>query len=247
MPVPAVALIALAVVALAVWAVRKDVRTRRQKAELLSTMGFQRLERPDPQDTEAILKLYRRGRERGRRLRLGNAFGCDCPGGHMYVFDVDNPGRRQSRLATSAAGVVRRDTGLPAFEIYGLAQKEQDGPVAGWVSSLVGNVLGHGKVLPFDDHPAFARRFMVLSPAEDGEEAVRRYLTPEAREALLDFHFMSLVAEDDAFALQVNPFMGPKPGDEIGALRKLVEEAGRMARVLESASPSSARRAPGER
>jgi cell division protein FtsX len=48
MPVPAVALIALATVVLAVWAVRKDVLTRRRKAELLSTMGFRPLERPDP-------------------------------------------------------------------------------------------------------------------------------------------------------------------------------------------------------
>jgi hypothetical protein len=59
----------------------------------------------------------------------------------------------------------------------------------------------------------------VLSPGEDGEEAVRRYLTPEVREALVAFRFMSLVAEGDAFALQVNPFMGPTPGDEVGALR----------------------------
>jgi hypothetical protein len=242
MPVPAAVLIALAVVGLAVWAIRRDVRTRRRKAELLSTMGFQRLERPDPQDAEAILQMYRRGRARGRRLRLRNAFGCDCPGGHLYVFDVENPGQRQSSLATSAVGVVRRGTGLPAFEIYGLAEKDKDGPVAGWVTSLVGKALGHGKVLPFDDHPAFARRFMVLSPGEEGEEAVRRYLSLEVREALLGFRFMSLVAEGDAFGLQVNPFMGPKPGDEVGALRGLVEEAGRMARVLEPASPSSARR-----
>jgi hypothetical protein len=128
----------------------------RRVQELLSTMGFQRLERPDPQDAEAILQMYRRGRTRSGRLRLRNTFGCAFPGGHLY--------------------------------------------------------------------------------------AVRRYLTPGVREALLAFRFMSLVAEGDAFALQVNPFMGPKPGDEVGALRGLVEEAGRMARALEEASPSSARK-----
>jgi hypothetical protein len=92
-------------------------------------------------------------------------FGYAIPGGHLYVFDVENPGRRQSRLATSAVGVVRHHTGLPAFEIYRLAEKEKDGPVAGWVTSLVGDALGHGKVLPFDPprvcppvHGALARR-----------------------------------------------------------------------------------------
>ncbi len=232
MPVPLpVVLLVAAILVVAVWAVRADLRRKRQQVELLTTMGLRPIEQPDPQDAEALLAVFRHGPVRSRRLRLDRTFGRDCPGGHLYVFDVRNPGQKRSLIASSAVGVVRRGAGLPAMEIRSLG--EQGAAMPEWMVSMIGTRLGPGKAVDLpDDVPEFSRRFKVFAP-EDAEAAVRRLLTAEVRRALLEFHFLSLDAGGDAFALQSNPFLGPKRGDEVGALRTTIEEAGRVARALE--------------
>lgn len=230
MPVPLpVVLVAAAVLVLVVWSVRVDRRRRARLAELLATMGFRPMS-PDPRDADALMGLYRHGVAQGRRIRLENVHGCDVPGGRRYVFDVRVPGQKRSLLASNVVGLVRRGAGLPAMEVRTLG--EQAAGMPEWMKSMIGNLLGPGRPVPFDDSPEFSRRFTVFAPAE-AEAAVRRVLTPQVRQALLGFRFLSLETGGDALALEANLVEGPNRGDEQGALRALIQESERVARVLE--------------
>jgi hypothetical protein len=242
MPPTYVIVLLVLMAAAAVWAIRADrVRTRR-KAELLASMGFRTVEAADPQAAEALLALFKRGHERARPLRFSKVFRSDQAVGQVYVFDVVDPGsRRRSQLATSAVGVVRRGAGLPAMEVWGFSK--EGGPMDQLMATLVGKWLHHGEVVPFED-PAFARRFTVVA-AGAGEVAVRATLGAGVREALGKMHFMGLSAEGDAFALQANPYSAENRGDEIGTLRRLIEEAPAVARALESTEASFGGAAPG--
>jgi hypothetical protein len=234
MPLPVVVAIVAAVAVLAVLAVRKELRDRKRKMELLVTKSFRPLEPPAPEEAEALLQLYRRGPARAWHLELWKPFRRNHRGGGMYVFGVMATGQRRGpRVVASSVGVIRRGAGFPPFEIY--AMSEQGGPMGKFVVPLLTGALGQGKVVHFDDLPEFSRRFTVLSPEEGGEDAVRAYLTPALREALLPFQFFTLLAEGDALALHPNTMSGPGRGDEIGALARLIDEAGEVARVLEEA------------
>jgi hypothetical protein len=80
--------------------------------------------------------------------------------------------------------------------------------------------------------PEFARRFTVLLPQGAEEAAVRAYLTPGIRQALMECRFQMLTAGGDAFALQPNPTGPQRVADENQLLRDLVDEALRLAPVL---------------
>jgi hypothetical protein len=221
-----------------IWVVRSERRKAREKAQLLSTMGFQPVERLDPQLAEALLGLFRRGGLRGKPLKLWRMFRCDSTAGQILVFDVlDPPSRRQSRVATSAVGIVRRGTRLPAFEIC--AYTEEGGAASRMMVRFISQGLGHGQVVRFGDLPEFSRRFTVLSTGGNGEEAVRGYLTPGVRQKLMDCQFLVLAAEGDAFALQPNPVPSSKRVKDVDLLRNMVEEAIQLAQVLQPPAPLS--------
>jgi hypothetical protein len=238
MPLPLVVAIVAGIAVMAVLAVRREIGMAKRKAELLVARGFRPLEQPEPEVAGPLLQLYRRGPARNWYLQLWKPFHRDHRGGGMYVFGVMAPKRRRGgRIVASSVGVIRRGAGLPPFEVY--AMSEQGGPMGKFVVPLLTGALGQGRVIPFDDLPEFSRRFTVLSPVEGGEEAVREYLTPALREALLQFQFFTLLAEGDAFALHANTLSRSGRGDDIGALARLIDEASEVARVLEEAPRSS--------
>jgi hypothetical protein len=223
---PAVIVLVVVMVLLAVWAIRTELRRTKEQARLLSAMGFQLVAQPDPRDGEALLGLYRRerGALRGQRLVLRRVFQSDSSDGRLFVFDVLAPdSRRSSHVAAGAVGVVRRGAGLPIFEICAIS--EQGGMAGRMVIHLVTKELHHGHVVRFDDLPEFAQRFTVLAPDEAGEAAVRSYLTADVRQRLMGLQFFALTAGGDALALQaLPPRMGSRVSETV-ALRKLIEDA----------------------
>ncbi len=243
MPLPLVAIVVGVAALAAIWLVRTERERARQRAQLLSTMGFQPLEHPDPELTEPLLELYRRGRNRGKRLLLEKPFHRDSPAGRLCVFDVLAPGQRHTRVASSAVGVVRAGAGLPRFEIWAYA--EEGAPPSGLMVPFLGKGMGHGQVVPFDDLPEFSRRFTVLSVDEGGRAAVRSYLSADRRRELMGHAFLALVAGGDAFALQENPFSPANRGQGSGLLRRMVGDAPRLARVLDAPSTPFGEAVPG--
>jgi hypothetical protein len=227
---PAVIVVVVLFAVVAIWAVRTDLRRRREQARLLSAMGFQPVAQPAPQDAEALLGLYRRERS-GRRIALRRVFQSDSSAGRLFVFDVLAPGsRRNTQVTAGAVGVVRRGAGLPTFEICALA--EQGGVASRLMIRLVAKGLERGHVVRFDDPPGFAQRFTVLANAPEGEAAVRSCLTADARQRLMGLQFFVLGASGDALALQaLPPSMGSRVS-ETAALRKLVEDALQAAEAL---------------
>ena len=224
-------MIAIAVVVLVILAVRAERKRARAKTALLSTLGFQVLDQPDPQITEVLLALYRRGSKRGRPLRLGKVSHRASPAGSVYIFDVSDAGSsRASQVVSNAVGVVRPGARLPHFEIWAYA--EGGGMLDQMMLGVVQKKVAGGHQVRFDDQPEFGRRFTVFAPDEDGDRAVRSYLTLAVRRALMNAQFLALVAGGDAFALQGNPFSATNRGDEMGVLRQLVDEALRQAEVL---------------
>ncbi len=243
MPLPVVVAIVAAVVVLAVLAVRRELGNQKRKAALLVTKGFRPVERPDPDEAEPLLQLYRRGPAKGRKLRLWRAFRRDHRGGGMLVFGVMAPPerRRTAKIVDDAVGIICRGAGFPAFELYAVGA--ENAPMARFVVPLLTGPLAQGQVVRFDDVPEFSRRFPVLSPVEGGERAVRAALSPELRQALLRFQFFTLLAEGDAIALHADTLSGPGRADPIEALGRTIDEAGDVARVLEEAFASARSRA----
>jgi hypothetical protein len=232
MPLPSIAIIAAIVVLGVVLLARQQVRRSRARAALLTTMGFRPVEQPDPQLTEALLEPFRRGRLAGKRLALREVWSSDAAGGRVCVFDVLNPASpRQSLVASNAVGVVRRGMRLPALEICAYA--ERGGTLEQMMVGFITKGLGNGRIVRFDDVPEFGKRFTVLVPADEGEEVVRGYLTASRRQELLASQFLILKAEGDGFALQPNPTSPAGRAGELALLRALIEEAHRLARVLE--------------
>lgn len=240
MPLPSVAVVVVVVVLAGVWVVRSERRRAREKAQLLTSMGFRPLEQPEPRLAEALLALYRRGRS---GLQLRKAFIRDAPAGHLVVFDAVDPGsRRRFQVASDAVGLVRPGARLPHFEIC--AYSAEAGLAGQLMVRVISEGLGHGRALRFDDLPEFNRQFTVLATVEGGEEAVRGCLTAGVRQALLGSRFLILAAGGEALALQGNPASAANRGDELGLLRALVDEAGRLARVLEPGSTAPGAVAP---
>lgn len=240
MTFPSVAIVVGIVLLAAIWLVLTQRRRARQKAALISAMGFQPVKQPDPQLTEALLALYGRGRggTRGKGLKLSRMFHRHSLAGHLYLFDVRDPGSsRRSQVASDVVGIVRHEACLPLFAICSFA--EEGGTVAKLMIGLIRKVLGDAQVVHFDDLPEFSRRFTVLSPGEDGEEAVRSYLTAGVRQKLMGFEFVLLMAGGVAFALQGNPYSATHRGNESSFLRKLVDDVSQAAEVLEPRESSS--------
>lgn len=101
---PSIAVIVVLGVLGVIWVVRTDRRRTAEKAALLTTLGFQRLESPDPQQAEPLLALFRRGRG-GTRLELWRTFHRASASGHLYAFSVLNrASSRQSLVASDAVG-----------------------------------------------------------------------------------------------------------------------------------------------
>jgi hypothetical protein len=247
MPIPpAVIVVVVAIVLLAIWAVRSERRRAKERARLLSTMGFQPLQHPDPQATAALLALYRRDGSalRGRSLALRRVFQSDSSAGQLFVFDVVAPGsRRGSQIASGAVGVVRQGARLPTFEVCALA--EQGGTASRLMLRLITKGLGHGQVVHFDDLPEFAQRFTVLAPDQAGEAAVRAYLTAAIRQKLLGARFFILAVGGDGFALQAGPPVAADRGNETAPLRRLIDDALLLAQALEPGGPASGDDIPG--
>jgi hypothetical protein len=232
MPPTLAAVLAAAVAAVVILVFRSERKRAKEKAAMLAANGFQPLAQPDPELRESLLSLFRRGREARRPLKLRTVFHRESPAGRLAVFDVLDPkaGRGGGGIAFNAVGVVRRGMGLPAFEV--VAYSEQGGAFGKLMVTFTGSLLGLGRAVPFDDLPEFARRFTVLLPQGAEEAAVRAYLTPGIRQALLECRFQLLTAGGDAFALQPNPTGPQRVAGENQLLRDLVEEALRLAPVL---------------
>lgn len=225
---------ALVLAALIGWIVQRERRLARLRVELLTSLGFRKVEQPDPGHAAALLALYRRGRNRDRRLDLLRVFRRDGAAGHLYVFDVYAwAGKRSGLAAAGAVGLVRAGAGFPSCELYSVA--ELGGPGLGaFGGSFAGTLahgLGHGPEVRLDDAPG-PPLFTVISTAEGGEEAVRRALGPEIRAKLGEARFAVLAAAGDALALQGNPSSPANRGDWAGLLRRLVEHAPRVADAL---------------
>lgn len=231
MSILSVAALTGAALLLTAWAILRERRLARERATLLSAMGFRPLDALEPRLAEPLLALYRRGRLEGRPLALRQVFRRDEAAGAVVVFDVENPGSaRHGQVATRAVGLVRPGAGLPGLEVWSTAPEE--GPGYKLVMDLLRGGLQHGRAVPLDGPAGFAARLTVLSTAAGGEEAVRRVLDAPVREALLAGRFLVLAAGGDAFALQGNPYSPSNRGDEAALLRKLIEDVGRLAPVL---------------
>jgi hypothetical protein len=232
MPVPAVAVVAAVVVVALVLVVGMERRKARARTELLTTMGFRPLAQPDAPLAEALLAPFRRGRLAGRALALREVWTTEACGGRVCVFEVRDPASsRQSLVASGAVGLVRPGAGLPSFEIC--AYSEEGGPMDRMMVGFMSKGLGDGRIVRFGELPEFGKRFTVLA-ADDGDEAaVRGYLTAAVRQELLGSRFLVLKAGGDAFALQPNPVSPAARAGDAALLRELIEEAHRLARVLE--------------
>lgn len=106
----------------------------------------------------------------------------------------------------------------------------------GRVSSLtdrwIGWELSERRVVGFDDMPEFDRPFTAVATGEDDEETVRRYLTPQARQGLLDLHFWTPMAGGDGLALLDPQRALARDRDRMGRFEAAIEEALRAAEVL---------------
>ncbi len=240
MTLPTVVVVAGAAALGLIWLVRRERRKAREKAQLLSTMGFQRLAQPDPELAGSLLALFGRGRggPRAERLRLRGVFHRQSISGQVYLFDVRDPGsRRQHEVASGVVAVLRRGAGLPFLEVVSYA--EGGGLMSKMMIDLIARGLGDERVVRFDDQPAFAGRHTVLAPG-GGEEAARRCLAAEVRQKLMSMEFVVLrVGGDVLAALQVNPYSRANRGDELGTFRKQVEDALQLAELLEPGNSSS--------
>ncbi len=207
--------------------IRRERKRIAEKSALLSSMGYQVLDRPDPAFVERVRSLRTRwGRE---RYQVRFCAVRDSWEYSSYVFDLWKRSGKNTRLSgENSMAFVSSKHAMPRFSL--MPQIEVPGMLSGLLETLTTKLLSQwGGRVEFPENPTFAERCLVAGADHD---AIRRVLSGPVMDYLLSHNRFHIEAENDMVMVTEADFERRKASRQTRDLNETVSEATALYELL---------------
>ncbi|MDH3196973.1 MAG: hypothetical protein OEO21_01900 [Candidatus Krumholzibacteria bacterium] len=212
---------------LAVWAVRKEARRKREQREHMMRMGYTPLAAPPDTLVARIAALRGRAQE---KIALREVSERSLYDGHIYIFDlIDKKGNEKTPVGMRVVAVVAPGLHLPRFHLFPrLDARHRGGWMAKAAEKLVRWAAAQAGLQPLElaISPAFDDRYWIFGT--DGGE-VREFLGNGRGTHLAGLEApYAIQAHGDTFTIEAAPARAKRNPHSTLDLERRVEDAKRV-------------------
>jgi hypothetical protein len=211
------------------WMIRSERKRRDRKKYDAVLLGFQEIDNPPPWLIDRILHLHQKRDQ--QELRVENIYEKRDFDYDLYLFDVwDDSGDSSDLLHDPGIAVVSRWLDLPRFSL--VPKVVQEGSLANLANWLLDKLASRqGQKIPFESHPEFDRRYVVVG---EDEPAIRHFFSDDRLAWLSQTQYWAIEAEGNMFAFDELQLDASRNQQATGDIQARVNEAVRVFDVFRS-------------